>query len=253
MKKLLFFICVFVLVSCSKDDDVATTISSTAKELGLTDIQLSKNANSNDIGFFVTNSGDTITLKGDKDEDGNTLDINILHFTTSEDDISIRFNDDKYPQLIETKTGVSIAFEWLNTTKALVNIHDANSNTYISTIWYTDSIPDPVVASKAKTIPVVRKGDAEMFIKPYVPSKTSQKTTRAISVDDVNNKLCIFSTSECDVMTDLSTWISLWNSKTHKYIENIDYSSKEETGVYHYVIPVALSLRKQPIKIYVSI
>lgn len=243
MKKVIFFVCLLAaFVGCSNDDgdESYKGVSPAAKELGLEEIQLSKNANSNEIGFFVTNAGDTILLTGEKDELGNTKEITLLSFVSDNDNILIRFNENKLPETIESKSGVNINLDWLTSTSALVKVFDSNTNTYISTVWYTDSVPEPQSESKSRSVPQTREGKCRMMITPevtYQSDNIRNRSSRSTPIEEVQDKVCVFSTSQCGVMTDLSTWISLRNAKTGKSIENVYYTKRQSEGVYYYIIP----------------
>jgi len=235
----------FGLTACSSDDSDTTEISEQAKALGLSDVQLNQDANSPEIGYFVTQTGDTITMVGEKDDNGCTTDINILKFNTSSENITIRFDENKRPELLTYGSGVQISLDWIDEVSAAVKAYDPETNTYVSTIWYTDSVP-PVVSksampSKVKTSTKVpkRQGNVSMKITPYENKRVINSPTRATAVEDLMDQLCVFSVTQCGSPKDVSTWISLRNAKTGKFIQNIDYTRKVSTGVYNYVIPAS--------------
>lgn len=94
-----------------------------------------------------TKTGETITWYGDKDEDGTALNLNTIEYSTS-DGINnfIDFDDEGRMTSIVNNIGVSIEFEWLSTTKAVVKAHSQTDNIYISTIvdFAGDNMPDSI-------------------------------------------------------------------------------------------------------------
>lgn len=230
-------------MACSNDDNENTDISEQAKTLGLSDVQLNQDANSPEIGYFVTQTGDTITMVGKKDDNGCATDINILKFNTSSEKITIRFNENKRPELLTYGSGVQISLDWIDETSVTVKAYDPVTNTYVSTIWYTDSVP--TVTTKSAMLPQkahnfeMRQGNTSMKVKAYENKRSINKKTRATPVEDLMDQLCVFSVTQCGAPKDASTWISLRNAKTGKFIQNIDYARKVSTGVYNYVIPAS--------------
>ena len=68
------------IAACNNDDDEYTGISDYAKELGLKEVAVNQDANSSEICYFVKENGDSITLIGNKDENGCVSNIYMMKY-----------------------------------------------------------------------------------------------------------------------------------------------------------------------------
>lgn len=243
-KKINFFILFSVLCclfSCNTntldETDSYNGVSDIAKERGLKEVKVNQDAHSSEICYFVKESGDTITLIGDKDENGCAENVYLMKYNSSKEKLLTRFDDQMRPTSITFNNTVEITLDWIDENRAIVKAYDPETRTYITTEWDANGQYNSL--SKANKFAQVsevspRSGDMKLTIKER---SQPPHTTRAISVDDISDQYCTFSVTQCDYPTDVSTWIGLISAKPYKFIENLDYYKKVSRGVYLYRIP----------------
>lgn len=246
MKKIRFlittaiFAAMGILVACHENiisvyDKVG--ISDYAKDLGLKEVAVNRDANSSEICYFVKENGDSITLIGNKDENGCVSNIYLMKYTNAAESFSARFDEQMRPILLTFKC-VDITFDWQNEKTALVKAWDPETKTYISTIWNSEETYDTIMLKSRSFVidnnDAKRNGEMKMLIKSR---QTPRPFTRAISVDELDWQYCEFSVTQCDYPKDALTCIHLSNAKSNEYIEMLDYYKKISTGVYQYRIP----------------
>lgn len=236
-----FFVVMGVLVACHEnviDESNKVGISDYAKKLGLKEVAVNKDANSSEICYFVKENGDSITLIGDKDENGCVKKIYLMKYNNTTEKFSTRFDEQMRPISL-TYNNVEITFDWQDEKTAVVKAWDPETKTYITTIWDSEGVYQAIM-KKSHSCETInsngrRNGEMKLTIKDRLhPQSVS---TRAIAVDELDWQYCEFSVTQCDYPKDASTWISLSNAKTYEFIENLEYYKKISTGVYLYRIP----------------
>lgn len=226
--------------SCSHDDDDNgyKGVSQEAKDRGLKEVAVNQDANSSEICYFVKENGDSITLIGEKDENGCASNVYLMKYSNANEKLATRFDEQMRPILLTYNNNVEISFDWIDEKFAIIKAYDPESNTYITTKWDSQEAPQAVKAetrsSYGNTLP--RQGEVSLTISNRQPNRTFS-TRAGEAVDDISDQYCIFTVTQCDYPKDASTWIGLSNAKTHKFIENLDYYKKSSTGVYLYRIP----------------
>lgn len=224
------------IAACNNDDDEYTGISDYAKELGLKEVAVNQDANSSEICYFVKENGDSITLIGNKDENGCVSNIYMMKYNNPTEKFSTRFDEQMRPVLL-TYNNVDITFDWQDEKTALVKAWDPETKTYITTIWNSEETYDTMM-SKSRSHSINKNGHRNGEMKLTIKSRQAPKPlTRATTVDELNWQYCEFSVTQCDYPKDALTCIHLSNAKTHRYIETLDYYKKISTGVYQYRIP----------------
>lgn len=226
-------------MSCENDDDDGYKgVSQKAKDVGLKEVAVNQDANSSEICYFVKENGDTIILVGEKDKNGCATNVYLMKYNTPMQNLSTRFDEHMRPILLTYNNNINISFNWIDERTAVIKAFDPETNTYISTVWNSEETSQAQIA-KARSICnsiQKRQGDVKLFISGSLPSSIA-RTRAGEAVDDISDQYCIFTVTQCDYPKDASTWISLSNAKTHKFIENLDYYKKSSTGVYLYKIP----------------
>lgn len=238
MKKTILIILALVLLySCSEDTVIYPGVSQVAKDRGLKEVKVNQDANSSEICYFVKENGDSITIIGDKDENGCAKNIYLMKYNTSNEKLNTRFDDKMRPTSITYNNNVEIIFDWIDNNRAIVKAFDPETRIYITTEW--DSNNKDSNTTKASELTrssniSPRLGDLKLIIKER---QLSSHPTRAISVDELSDQYCTFSVTQCDYPIDVYTSIGLMSAKPYKFIEILEYYKKISKGVYLYRIP----------------
>jgi hypothetical protein len=242
MRNLLSFIFCFIVsvsfVACSKEDSDAG-LSQAAKDLGLKEVAVNQDANSPEVCYFVKENGDSITLIGDKDANGCVSNVYLMKYNNSDEKLSTRFDEQMRPISITYNNTVNITFDWQDEETAVIKAFDPETNTYITTTWSPNKEVNNSMSKCFSPTKIHTNGNrnGEMKLEITDRQDTGLFKTRSTAVDDISDQYCLFSVTQCNYPKDASTWIGLFNAKTHKFIENLDYYKKASTGVYYYKIP----------------
>lgn len=243
MKKIIFSIlsAVFVcILSCTTniidETDSYKGVSDIAKDRGLKEVKVNQDANSSEICYFVKEDGDTITLIGEKDENGCAKNIYLMKYATTDGKLLTRYDEQMRPTSINYNN-VEITFDWIDNSRAIIKAFDPVTRTYITTEWDANDKSNSIAKAKEVTRSsnvAPRSGELKLTIKER---QQPSRMTRAFSVDDISDQYCTFSVTQCNYPKDVSTWIGLISAKPYKFIENLEYYKKISTGVYLYRIP----------------
>lgn len=239
MKKIfILLLCtsISILMSCSKDDDGYSGVSQVAKERGLREVRVNQDANSSEICYFVKENGDSITIIGDKDENGCAKSVYLMKYNSATQKLNTRFDDQMRPTSITYNNNVEITFDWIDNNRAIVKAFDPETRTYITTEWdVNNSVNSAAKAKLTRSSDVIpRSGDLKLVVRDR---EQPSRQTRAVPVDEISDQYCTFSVTQCNYPTDVSTWIGLMSAKPYKFIENLEYYKKVSRGVYLYRIP----------------
>lgn len=199
-------------------------------------------ANSPEIATVVSENGDTVAYYGVKNGDGTAKECNLLKIASSSSDLSalVRFDAMNRPSSVVGSNGVTIDLEWESDNSAVVKVFNPADNTYITTLWKTDSLPEDepsaVDAKSGRHTGLPRNGKLGVRISPF----QHPALTKGGAVSDYPaSQSCTFSIYQCDYPVNADNWIGMVAKEDGEYIENIYYQSNPETGVYTYTIPLS--------------
>lgn len=222
---------------CSPEDE-AKIDNSFAESKGVRYSRVNLDTNSPEIATIVSDKNDTVTYLGTKNSDGTVKEIEMMRVSTSEMSSIIRLDKSAKPSSIVSSNGVAIDFSWENKKTSVVKVYNPENNSYISTIWYVDSLP-PAVSSKSIPLKAKnvsgRRGNMEMHIN-YKPALSQ---SRAAANEHDQSQSCTFNIFQCDYPINADNWIGLINTKENIFIDNIYYKDNPEKGVYTYSLPIS--------------
>lgn len=210
-----------------------------AKERGLKEVKISLNANSNEICYFVKDNGDTITFIGNKFENGTAKDLYLMKYNSSGEQLNTRFDDKMRPTTLSYNNKVHIDFTWIDDTKALLKVYDAETNSVINTTWDVNGSTKSVYEDIGQTFPnnyKTRSGNVQMSIKNRSYENIAIDT-KATPFEDLHAQSCLFTVTECGFPTDVDTWIHVYRRNPSQYLGMLEYYKKVSPGVFIYRIP----------------
>lgn len=176
---------------------------------------------------------------GQKNTDGTVDRIEMMKISSSSKNLNsiVRLDDRSRPQSLVVSNGVTIDLEWESEKQAVVKVFNPIDNSYISTLWYLDSIPqttDLIQTKSAKKVENRRKGELDLQIVDFPITLQTRGT-----LDNYPSfQSCTYNIYQCGYPVDVYNWIGLVNKKKNKFIENIYYDSNPSSGVYHYKLPL---------------
>lgn len=238
-------ICALLTVSCSSDSDNEAAappqpptpqINEFAISRDVASSRVNLDANSPEIATICSTTNDTVAYYGEKNADGTAKTVKVMTMANTTDNATIRFDDQKRPAEVAFSDGSKIELSWLDNTSAVVKAYDHSTNSYISTVWHTDSTPtaDEATPAKAPAKAGVRQGKMTMSVKAAAPMARPKHAPTANA--DASQKFTFY-IHQCEAFIDASNFIALYNAGTNEFLGNIYYDSHPSTGTYSYTLP----------------